>query len=588
MRLVAALLVACLVPPVWIAARGGADVDLPFGRPELYRATGPALALFGAVVVAALPAAAGRRRWLHGTILLLVAISAILAWGGSLETSWIRASRPGRLAEGAALLGAVAVALARGRVARAGVLGRALPGAALGLALTAAVYGADRADLDRRIAAAGADAHSPDVLFLLVDTLRADALGAYGARPSPSPFLDAFAARSVVFERALSQAQWTAPSVSSLLSSLYPSTFLWSQDENLTDQRLIRLPAGIPWLPEHLSRAGYHTAAFVKNPLVQGGTRFGRGFHVHEYVRGDTAERHSAHQLVDAVLRWGDALADHRADGGEGAYFAYVHFMDPHARYEPPAAWHPPSEYEGPIDGGVSVLKRLAESEAGPAPADLARVRELYRAEVAYLDAELARLRDGLAARGLWTEDTVVVLVSDHGEQFFEHGAFFHGHVQWENLHVPFVFHAPGIAPRRVPGPVAMLDVAPTLLEWLGLPVPETMEGRSLVPQLRGAPLPPGFVVSERVGRGSVRTTGPAGSLVLGEEEAWFESEPGRPIDLDAVPPEARPRLDALRRAHEAWVARPRPRIEGLSDAHEALEPDEDTAERLRALGYVE
>jgi arylsulfatase A-like enzyme len=463
-----------------------------------------------------------------------------------------------------------------------------LPGLALGALAVAGLRAADRADLDRRIARAGAHATSPDVILILADTLRADALGAYGADPSPTPFLDDLAARSVLFEHAVAQAPWTAPSVSSLLSSLYPSTFLWNSRDMITEQRLVQLPAGLPWLPAVLAGAGYHTAAFVKNPLMQGGTNFGQGFHVHEWVRGDTAERHSAGQLVDAVLRWGDALADHRAAGGDGAWFAYVHFMDPHARYEPPRRWRPRSSYDGPVDGGVSSLEALEDSVAGPTPEDVAHARALYRAEVAYLDAELARLHAGLAERGLWTDDTVVLVVSDHGEQFYEHRRFFHRHLNWENVHVPLLFRAPELAPRRVAHPVALLDVAPTLLDWLGLDVPVVMEGRSLVAQLRGAPVPRRFVVSERVGRGTVRTTGPDGSFVVGDGRSWFEDPSGTTYSLDAVPPEARDRLAELRRAHAAWRERPRPAIEGLAGEHRELDPDADTARRLRALGYLE
>ncbi|HKJ25277.1 MAG TPA: sulfatase [Myxococcota bacterium] len=587
MRIIPALVVASLVAPTWIAANGGADVDVLGHRIELYRVLGPALALFGAAVVAALPPANGRRRWLHGAVLLLAALSALVLWGARVDTDWLRVHGPGRLAQAAALLAALALGLARGRIARASVLGGLLPGLALGALVLLGVRAADRADLDRRIAGADAHATSPDVILILVDTLRADALGAYGADPSPSPFLDAFAEGSVVFERAVSQAQWTAPSVSSLLSSLYPSSFLWDE-ENLTHQRLIRLPAGIPWLPAVLADAGYHTAAFVKNPLLQGGTRFGEGFQIHEWVRGDTAEIHSGRQLVDAVLRWGDAMADHRAAGDGGSFFTYVHFMDPHALYQPPPGWMPDAgDYDGPVSGGVKTLSRLAQSEAGPTPEDLARVRDLYRGEVAYLDSELARLHDGLAARGLWSDDTVVVLIADHGEQFFEHGAFFHGHVNWENLHVPFVFRAPGIRPRRIAGPVALLDLAPTLLDWLGIDAPEAMEGHSLVAQLRGEPLPRRFVMTERVGRGSVRATGPEVSLVEGREN-WFEDASGAVIPIDAVPPEESARLAELREAQAAWRERPLPRIEGLSDETPALRPDADTENRLRALGYLE
>ena len=581
--------IACLVPPVWIALGGGADVDVAGQRVELYALAGPSLALAAAVLLAGLPHTTGAQRVARLVALVAVGVTAGVVWTGGFETETIhviKSKRPGQIA---ALLAGVALFIARGGFSPRRAFGSVAAGLALGFVVLLAVRAADTSDLERRLEANRAHANSLDVIFLLVDTLRADALGAYGATPSPSPFLDDLAARSVVFERALSQAQWTAPSVSSLLSSLYPSSFLWD-DTMISDERLIVLPEGMPWLPAVLDDAGYHTAAFVKNPLMQGGTRFGRGFDVHEWVRGHTAEEDSARELVDAVLRWGDALARRRAAGDDSAFFAYVHFMDPHARYQPPAAFMPSEPYEGPVDGGVRALKRLAELEEGPAPEDLARAVALYRAEVAYLDHEIARLHTELSARGLWGDDTLVVVVSDHGEQFYEHGSFFHGRVHWENLHVPFILSGPGLTARRVAAPVAMLDVAPTLLELLGIASPDAMEGKSLVPQLRGAPMPRRFVVTESIGKlRAVRTTGPDGSLMTTRRRAWFEDTEGQLHSLDSVSPEAERTVMELREIHARHEERVLPGVIDSAVAEgQHLDPDADTRDRLRALGYID
>jgi arylsulfatase A-like enzyme len=584
-RLAAAFLLAAFVAPAWIGLGGGADLDVGGHRIAFYHGAAGVIGIAACALLALLPAARGGRLVPRALALGVLCTAAWACWTPGIETEWIRIRTPVRPAVLALLPIAVALLLARGRLAPRGGLVAIAGGGALGAAIAFGVLAADRADLDRRIAAAGADARTPDVIVLLMDTLRADGLGAYGAEPSPSPFLDRLAAASVVFERALTQAPWTAPSVSSLLSSLYPSSFLWDARVVKGHRRFFRLPAGMPWLPDRLREAGYHTAAFVKNPILQGGTRFDRGFQVHEWVRGDTAEDRSAGELVDAVLRWGDAMADHRAAGGRGAFFLYAHFMDPHTQYRPPDAWLPERPYDGPIDGGVRTLEKAAER--GPSDEDLARAWELYLAEVAYLDAETERLHDGLAARGLWGDDTIVIVIADHGEQFFEHGEFFHGAVHWENLHVPFLVRGPGLAPRRIPEPVALLDLAPTLLDWLGLEVPDDMEGESLLPRLRGEPREPAVVFSEQVGaRDDVRATGPRGALVLGEEP-WFETPDGRVLPLDEVPDASRPTMAALEAAHARWHERDHPFFEDR-DGEQALEPDADTEDRLRALGYVE
>jgi arylsulfatase A-like enzyme len=579
-----ALVLALLLPPAWIALAGGADLDVFAHRLDFYDDDGPVLAVLGALASCFLVRGeAGRVA--RGIALLAFALAAAVSWTGGFHTEALSMRRPDRVAQIGWVAVLFALARARGSLAPVAGAGRAAVGLALGLLLLFGVRAADRADLEARMAAHDHGARTPDVVFLTLDALRADALGLYGADPSPSPFLDALGAQAVVFENALAQGAWTVPSVSSFLSSLYASSYLpeWDHDD---EGRFIRLPDGLPWLPARLHEAGYHTAGFVKNPLLQPGTRFERGFDVYEYLRGDTAEHDSAAQLVDATLRWAERMAARRRGGDGGSFFLYVHFMDPHIEYRPPAAFAPPGgeRYEGSFDGGVRSLNRLMQQPGGPTPADLERVRALYRAEVAYLDSELARLHAGLAQLALLSADTIVVVVADHGEQFFEHGGFKHEDAYWPNLHVPFLLRAPGLAPRRIAEVARLIDLAPTLLDLLGLDPIAPSEGRSLAGRLAAGPLGLGPVVSERAMLdGVVRVTGPRFSLIARPSET--ELYRGR----DAVrltDDFAHEEIDALRETLMRHRARP---LQFTPPSQEtAPSVDRDTRERLEALGYVE
>ena len=193
-------------------------------------------------------------------------------------------------------------------------------------------------------------------------------------------------------------------------------------------------------------------------------------------------------------------LAEAREHRETGPFFLYVHFVDPHMNYDPPAAYVPEVTrgYEGPLDGRAHTLHNMLRREKQqPSLEDREFLRALYGAEVRYLDSRLRILRDELHALGLWTEETTIVLAADHGEQFGEHGAFEHGDIHIENVHVPFILRDPSLAPRRVSSPVRLIDLAPTLLEVVALP-PLAGEGRSLLPLLRGEDEPGIEVFTER------------------------------------------------------------------------------------------
>ncbi|MDX1649578.1 MAG: sulfatase, partial [Myxococcota bacterium] len=527
LRALAALLLALLVPPAAVALAGGADLDAFGARFAWYDAAGPALGLVAAALAAVLAPRGRVGQALLALGLLQAAVVAWVLWVGEIDTEALsvsRTERPGGIALALVGLG-VAIGAARGRLAAArlpaalGVVG----GAALLLvvdvldrqAMAAALPGGRPAVAARAAADDPPDAPAPvrpDVVLVLVDTLRADALGIYGAEPSPTPFLDAFLAEGRVYDHAIAQAPWTFPSMASLFTSRLPSALDPTRRGAAMDkdEGMPRLAPAAPRLAEHLRATGYHTAGFQKNPYLAPGSGFERGFDVYEMVGGDTAEDHAGAQTTNAALRWARVAADARREGRLGPYFLFVHYMDPHIDYRPPRRFRQEDTraYEGFVDGSQDAIDRVRKTEGGPRPEDLAQLRRLYRDEVRYLDAQVRRLVEGLRERGLWTADRdVLVFTADHGEQFHEHGRFKHQHVWIENVHVPLAIRAPELPPGRDARVVRLLDVAPTVVDLADVPPLPGAQGASL---LAAGPRPP--AVTEF--GGMQRLTAPGWSVI--------------------------------------------------------------------------
>ena len=348
----------------------------------------------------------------------------------------------------------------------------------------------------------------PNVVLVSIDTLRADHLGSYGYERDTSPFLDSLAARGKLFENAFAQASWTLPSHMSLFTSTYPGT------HRVETSRRALSPA-IPTLTERLRDAGYATAGYVSWIYLKSEYGFGRGFD--RYVellpdesQVDSATHHSvrAEAFVERSLEWVSETAEARDEGPLRGkpWFLFLHLFDPHMSYEPPldmAQRFDPS-LEGVEAGSHEFLSQyidgLHDGDAPAVPPDvLRRAKALYDGEIRYVDEALRRFFGELESQGL-LENTVVVVTSDHGEEFDDHGSM-EGH-QWtlydEVLRVPLFVVGPGVEPGVEDRMVQSIDVAPTILDLVGFAtraevpgtveeqVPGTFEGRSLLPLLRG------------------------------------------------------------------------------------------------------
>jgi len=326
----------------------------------------------------------------------------------------------------------------------------------------------------------------PNVLFILIDALRADHLGCYGYDRDTSPIIDEIAESGVTFENARSQASWTKPSIPSIFTGLYPighGVFTGSTREE--DGRLTSdtLRDEFVTLAEMFEGEGYTTGAFINNVQIRAALGFDQGFAVYKEGLGN------AGQITDEVVDWMKGL-------GSDPFFAYVHYLDPHWPYTPPAEFLEafPVEARGDLDFNASnwktLEKSIKEKRFEPSNADLDAMQSLYDAEILFTDSQVGRLLAELEQIGR-LENTVLVITSDHGEAFMDHGGIGHGtDLHRELLHVPLIVKVPGVRARRVDDPVELIDLMPTLAEVTGRVMPVDVAGVSLASVMNGQSVP--------------------------------------------------------------------------------------------------
>jgi arylsulfatase A-like enzyme len=333
----------------------------------------------------------------------------------------------------------------------------------------------------------------PNVLVYLVDTLRADRLGCYGNERPTSPTVDAMTHEAILFADVVAESTWTRPSTASLFTGLSPR-------QHAAVGRADVLPDAAITMAELFREAGYETAAFVTNGNVAPIFGFAQGFDVFELLPGTIVpspdgavpstllEAPSSPDAHAVALQW---LADRNPDR---PFFLYVHTADPHSPYLPSREFRERIGVPDGIEdlGSLTMMTALHERRL-VADASLTRALLLaYEAEIAYNDHELGVFRAELERRGLW-DDALVVFVSDHGEEFLEHGGWEHGRsVYTEATQVPLILKLPegAHAGTRVDRTVQLADVLPTLVEHLGLRRPEGLTGTSLLARLDPAAPP--------------------------------------------------------------------------------------------------
>ena len=317
-----------------------------------------------------------------------------------------------------------------------------------------------------------------NVVVVLIDTLRADRLRAYDRDSRVrTPVFDRMAAEGVLFEQAQTTENWTKPSCASVLTGLTPVTHRAKTSE-------ARLPQSAELLSEALHEAGFATGSFIANGYVSDRFGFDQGWDDYNNFIRDGRSTEAENVFAEA----GDFIEDHR----DGRFFTYIQTIDPHVPYDPPQSFlsmYDESSYSGPVQPRLTpdLLESAKQNRVTFSATDQVRLEALHDGEISYHDQELGRFMDRLRELGV-ADDTVVILTSDHGEEFDDHGSWGHGHsIFQELLGVPLLVHAPSrIASRRVSHTVSTLNIAQTVLDLTRVEGLPNAEGRSLVPDLRG------------------------------------------------------------------------------------------------------
>lgn len=299
----------------------------------------------------------------------------------------------------------------------------------------------------------GENDDKPNVLLVMIDTLRMGRLGCYGYERPTSPHMDALAQDGIRLTHLVPSSSWTRPSVASLLTGLYPS------GHGAVDRYDLLRP-DLPSLADALSENGWASLGIASNPNIAPLWGFGSGFG--RYVYLDFMEHQSA---IDEEVS--DIATDALRDLAGRPWFIYAHFMGPHGPYEPPEPYR-------------AAFKSREYDDSKPVSRFM-RMRDLYDAEIANTDAQVGRIVEELKRLEIY-DNTLIVLLSDHGEAFFEHGVLGHGRSLYEEeMRVPFLVKLPGGTVTDITREqlVEIIDVAPTILDLLGLPPEARFQGES-------------------------------------------------------------------------------------------------------------
>jgi len=394
------------------------------------------------------------------------------------------------------------------------------------------------------------------VILVTFDTTRADRLGCYGYELAETPTLDRLADEGVLFEQAVSPVPTTLPSHSTMFTGIYP------QDHGVRYNIFYRLSEKAWTLAEVLQDAGFVTAAFPASRIVSRPFGLNQGFDTWVDPPKNSEESGEAHPVgtmrpagegVDLTLDW---LAEHPDERS----FVWLHFYDPHWPYTPPFPFS--SRFrDRPYDG-----------------------------EIAYADAQLGRLIQQLEHDGRW-DDTLVVVVGDHGEGLYDHNERYHSTLVYETTqHVPLIVKAPGITSGRVSEPVSLVDIMPTILDLADVPVPEGLRGISLRDAVEGGEIPRRDIYFEVL----------SGAINYGWSElfgvrygAWKLIDSNEPelYDLENDPGETRNLVDhepeRLADLREALDVIGEPIALEFAGSAEILTLDPETEAALSSLGYV-
>lgn len=442
------------------------------------------------------------------------------------------------------------------------------------------------------------------VVLLTIDTLRADSLGPLHHELPPeemlTPELDALTHDSILFTQARSSSPWTKPATASILTGL-------SREVHRADELRSVLPSQTQTLAEHLQGAGFTTAGIGRNTFLRHSFNFNQGFDEYNFfprgnsgILGDRllrstlprlfATKPSSQELTDFAVHWLRRHAEQR-------FFLWLHYFDPHGPFTPPAEYLPQRPMQPRIGNAFDQTQAVRSGELVPDLEEREWIRQLYLAETRHVSRQVGRVVDILKAIGRY-DACLVVLTSDHGEEFWEHGGFEHGHTLYDELlRVPLAFKLPeGLAaPRRIEQPVSTASVTPTVLDILGSQTPpHHFSAPSLVPYWQGETTPPEAPIFASgvhyfEDREAVLFDGHKYIYVplTGQEQLFdLRRDPGETRNLVLERSDLRATARRYLAEHAKASRQMRQRL-GI-DKEMAEELDSDTLQDLRSLGYLQ
>jgi len=448
----------------------------------------------------------------------------------------------------------------------------------------------------------------PNIIILLVDALRADGLGCYGNPLDTSPYLDSYGKKGIIFKNAFTQSSHTRISIASLLTGLIPPSHglrkAGSWGAEVKEKKKELLNPDMVTIAEFLKYNGYVTCAVLTNPQITEKFGFDQGFDDFYYMGKSKPLEVSAKKLNQTALNW---LSRHE----ERPYFLYIHYIDVHAPYNPPESYkkmftkdipkHRPLWADGPYRGN-------------PSDEQIDYTRAVYTAQIRYWDDEFKKFMKDLDIRNL-LQDTVVVVISDHGDEFYEHGGFGHGFTCYEEmLDIPLIMVWPGVIPEGVTreDPAFLIDLFPSLSKMAGLDLEGMpLQGRDLFEN--GWLDKPGMFSRKRAKEPRVLYTetyrGKVPRCIRRADEKIIYNEKNKSYEyygLDADPLEKNnayssenPEIDQLADTLNYFMA-PRDKVEypaPVVEAIAAFEKDDDDSSKtsgedinkaLKSLGYID
>jgi arylsulfatase len=424
-------------------------------------------------------------------------------------------------------------------------------------------------------------ARDPNVVLIVVDTLRADRLGCYGYETDTSPSIDELARQSHLFEHAYATAPWTTPSVASIFTGRYPrSVGITDREAGLSDELVT--------LAELFERRGYQTKGIVSHFFIDERLGFAQGFELFNAREAGRGRSYvSSPGVTEKAIRF-----IHRK--GDGLFFLFVHYFDPHYDYVMHSVLNTYPDYEGRLLGDdvrISNLRELSKQRE-LSQGDRRYLEALYDSEVRFTDHHVGLLLEALKRRGLY-DDAIIVFTADHGEELGTAPDGWVGHTKrlsQEMIRVPLLIKMPGQTQgRRALTPVSLVDLMPTLARAIDAPIPAGVQGRPIEIGSEETSVRPVFAETRREASLDMVVSGRWKLVYDGEkqEHRLFDlvAEPGAQDDMSEEQPEVVAALEVERARWDA-AQEEASRKRGARDLRELILTEEEERQ-LRELGYV-